>query len=153
MNPKLLPQGIRSDITLRYMGSASDKTSEKVPPEVSESLCPVDDTISTGLALYRILIFILHIGRGAMVTAQAEPSKLPGISWNLFIVLLLLIVGGAIERSAIATRFEIQGMSWQQTNRTWRPAAALARSIPVFFNDTAGERGCERWGSNSRPPA
>jgi hypothetical protein len=48
------------------MGSASDKTSEKVPPEVSESLCPVDDTISTGLALYCILIFILHICRGAM---------------------------------------------------------------------------------------
>jgi hypothetical protein len=41
-----------------------------------------------------------------MVTAQAEPQKLSGISRNLFIVLLLLIVGGAIVRYAIATRLD-----------------------------------------------
>jgi tetratricopeptide (TPR) repeat protein len=37
---------------------------------------------------------------------QAGPQKTPGIRRNLFIVLLLLIVGGAIVRSAIATRLD-----------------------------------------------
>jgi tetratricopeptide (TPR) repeat protein len=41
-----------------------------------------------------------------LVGAQAEPQKLSGISGNLFITLLLLIVGGAIVRSAIATRLD-----------------------------------------------
>jgi hypothetical protein len=40
------------------------------------------------------------------VAAQAEPHKLPGISRNFFITLLLLIVGAAILCSAIATRLE-----------------------------------------------
>ena len=37
---------------------------------------------------------------------QAEPQKLPGISQNLFIILLFLIVGGAFVRSALATRLD-----------------------------------------------
>jgi tetratricopeptide (TPR) repeat protein len=41
-----------------------------------------------------------------MVAAQAEPHKLFRISGNLFITLLLLIVGAAILRSAIATRLD-----------------------------------------------
>jgi hypothetical protein len=41
-----------------------------------------------------------------LVGSQAEPQKLSGISRNLFITLLLLIVGGAIIRSAIATRLD-----------------------------------------------
>jgi dolichyl-phosphate-mannose--protein O-mannosyl transferase len=38
--------------------------------------------------------------------AQTEPQRLPAVSRNLFITLLLLIVGGAIVRSAIATRLD-----------------------------------------------
>jgi hypothetical protein len=41
----------------------------------------------------------------------------------------------------------------KETNSWWRSAAALARSTPMFFNDTASECGCEGWDSNSRPPA
>ena len=37
---------------------------------------------------------------------QGEPQKLPEISRNLFIILLLLIVGGAVIRSALATRLD-----------------------------------------------
>jgi CheY-like chemotaxis protein len=39
-----------------------------------------------------------------LVAAQTEPQRLPVVSRNLFITLLLLIVGAAIVRSAIATR-------------------------------------------------
>jgi tetratricopeptide (TPR) repeat protein len=41
-----------------------------------------------------------------LVAAQTEPQRLPVVSRNLFITLLLLIVGGAIVRSAIATRLD-----------------------------------------------
>src|SRR5215475_14195752 len=37
---------------------------------------------------------------------QAGPQKLPGISRNSFFILLLLIVGRAIVRSALATRLD-----------------------------------------------
>jgi tetratricopeptide (TPR) repeat protein len=40
------------------------------------------------------------------VAAQTEPQRLPAVSRNLFVTLLLLIVGGAIVRSAIATRLD-----------------------------------------------
>ena len=41
-----------------------------------------------------------------MVAAQTEPQRLPVVGRNLFITLLLLIVGGAIVRSAMATRLD-----------------------------------------------
>jgi len=41
-----------------------------------------------------------------LVAAQTEPLRLPVVSRNLFITLLLLIVGGATVRSAIATRLD-----------------------------------------------
>ncbi|HLZ52542.1 MAG TPA: tetratricopeptide repeat protein [Candidatus Acidoferrum sp.] len=41
-----------------------------------------------------------------MVAAQTKPQELPAVGPNLFITLLLLIVGGAIVRSAIATRLD-----------------------------------------------
>jgi hypothetical protein len=41
-----------------------------------------------------------------LVAAQTEPQRLPVVNRNLFITLLLLIVGGAIVRSAIATRLD-----------------------------------------------
>src|SRR5580700_11449506 len=44
--------------------------------------------------------------RRSLVAAQTEPQRLPVISRNLFVTLLLLIVGGAIVRSAIATRLD-----------------------------------------------
>jgi hypothetical protein len=40
------------------------------------------------------------------VAAQTEPRRLPAVSRRLFVILLLLIVGGAIVRSAIATRLD-----------------------------------------------
>jgi hypothetical protein len=41
-----------------------------------------------------------------LVAAQTEPQRLRVVSRNLFITLLLLIVGGAIVRSAIATQLD-----------------------------------------------
>jgi hypothetical protein len=41
-----------------------------------------------------------------LVAAQTEPQRLPVVSRNLFITLLLLIVGGAIVRSGVATRLD-----------------------------------------------
>jgi dolichyl-phosphate-mannose--protein O-mannosyl transferase len=52
------------------------------------------------------LISIRRICGGALVGSQAEPQKLSGISRNLFLTLLLLIVGGTIIRSATATRLD-----------------------------------------------
>jgi tetratricopeptide (TPR) repeat protein len=40
------------------------------------------------------------------LVAQTEPQRLPVVSRNLFITLLLLIVGGAVVRSAMATRLD-----------------------------------------------
>lgn len=40
------------------------------------------------------------------MAAQTEPRRLPAVSRHLFLILLLLIVGGAIIRSAIATRLD-----------------------------------------------
>lgn len=52
------------------------------------------------------LLSIQQIRGGTIVAMQAEPQKLPGISQNLFIILLFLIVGGAFVRSALATRLD-----------------------------------------------
>jgi hypothetical protein len=146
MNPKFYLK-IRSNLTLRYMGSASDKTSEKALSEVSESLCLVGDTISPRLAVSCVLIFIRHSCRGAMVT---EPHKLPGISRNLFIVLLLSIAGGAIEPSVIATRFEIQGRC---SERGVQKQSMSIPSDPSQSFQAQGQHRVDSRGSTSRDDA